>query len=263
MSEKSHNWIVPYGNLMTILMIFFLLLYAFTYLTGRVDYEKVVASIAKGFGREIPYKEVELAEYLEDYFSRKQLLEGFKLEPDRIKLIFSIPLFFETGSTKLKPQAVEILNDIYLVVRDIPNNIIIEGFSTPERNDGEYLLSAQRALEIGKFFMKKGIDPLRIVLKGWGSGVLLYPKDDPRYEFNNRVEISIARDVSTYKEPLSERLIKMREYYYYGQYYYRQKNFKKASEYFEKILKIDPSHWKARQMLKKMKNSSRFTVHRG
>jgi len=113
MSEKSHNWIVPYGNLMTILMIFFLLLYAFTYLTGRVDYEKVVASIAKGFGREIPYKEVELAEYLEDYFSRKQLLEGFKLEPDRIKLIFSIPLFFETGSTKLKPQAVEILNDIF------------------------------------------------------------------------------------------------------------------------------------------------------
>jgi len=261
MAEES-SWNVPYGNLMTILMIFFLLLYAFTFLTGNVNYERVVASLSAGFGKTTPFKEVALAEYLEDYFSKKQgFLRKLQIDADRIKLIFNIPIFFKKGSTEVKPAAVKILDDICLVMLDIPNNIIIEGYSTEESGQNEMLISAGRALKIGKFFIDKGIDPYRIVIKGWGSSRPFVTESDRKNNIlNNRVEISIQRSVSLAMPQTSEKLQRMKELHFYGNYYYGQGDIKKAEEYFEKILEIDPAHWKAKQMLGKIKKQKRGQI---
>ncbi|MCD6413404.1 MAG: OmpA family protein [Elusimicrobia bacterium] len=248
---KESNWIVPYGNLMTILMIFFLLLYAFTYLTGRVRYEKVVASLASGFGRNFPMKEVSMAEYLEKYFARKKdYVRSLSISADRVKLVFNIPLLFDKNSAEIKPAAKNILSDIYKVVKDIPNEIIIEGFSRKLKSGDGMYISAERALNIGKFFIKKGIDPRRIVLKGYGAQRPLFsaPEKQP---LNDRVEISILRQVREVPVPRSNRLVKMKELFFYGEHYYREGDFLQAEKYFEKILAIDPSHWKARKMIEK------------
>lgn len=256
---KESDWNVPYGNLMTILMIFFLLLYAFTFLTGRVNYERVVASMSAGFGKTTPLKEVALAEYLEDYFSKKQgVLRKLQMDADRIKLIFNIPIFFKKGSSEIKPSAVKILNDICNVVKDIPNNIIIEGYSTDVAGRNEMLISASRALKIGKIFVDKGLDPYRIIIKGWGSSRPLYTGSGLKSRvLNNRVEISIQRSVSLLSQPMSEKLLEMKELHFYADYYYRQGDMEKANEYFEKILKIDPVHWRAKRMIRKIKKQKK------
>ncbi len=260
---KESNWIVPYGNLMTILMIFFLLLYAYTYLTGRVRYERVVASLASGFGRNFPMKEVSMAEYLENYFAhRKNYLRKLNISADKIKLVLNIPLLFDAGSAKIKPEAEKILADIYNVVRDIPNEIVIEGFSRKLKSGDEMYISAERALNIGRFFIKKGIDPQRIILKGWGSERPLFNEAD-KQPLNDRVEISIIRQVREIPVPRSVRLIKMKELFFYGEYYYRKGDYHLAEKYFEGILKLDPSHWKARKMIKKCRRKQKKTVVSG
>lgn len=247
-SDHSSHWLLPYGTLMTILMVFFLLLYAYTYLAGGVNYERVVASIAKGFGRSIPYEEVALAEVIEEYFSRKkEVIESFNLDSHRINLVFNIPIFFEGNSHRLKKSAVEILKNLVIILKDMPNEIVIEGYASGEEAS---VLSARRALEVGRFFIEEGIDPYRIILKGWGSSSPLWEGDKKR--FNERIEISILRDVSPLTPPGSPRLVKMKELFYYGEYYLKKGDSEEAKKYFSEILKIDPSHWKARSIIKKI-----------
>ncbi|MBA3065716.1 OmpA family protein [bacterium] len=255
MSEES-TWIVPYGNLMTILMIFFLLLYAFTYLTGKVKYEKVVASLSEGFGRSTPAKEVQLAEYLEGYFAtRAEYLKSMDMTSDRIKLVFNLPVFFEPGSVEIKESAFGVLDDIFKIMYDLPNEIIVAGFSgsTPS-GSGEMLVAGGRALNIGQYFIKKGIDPQRIILKGWGASAPPGKNITPDASlFAERVEISIMREISPPNIPVSEKLLRMKENYFYGEYYYKQGDLNKSILFFERILDIDPSHWKARRMIKRIK----------
>lgn len=246
MNDES-AWIVPYGNLMTILMIFFLLLYAYTYLTGQVRYEKVVASLTEGFGRSAPIKEVALAEYLEDYFStREEYLKNMNMASDRITLMFNLPVFFEKDSIEIKESALAVLDDIFRIMHDLPNEIVISGFAAPDSRRDKMPVAAGRALNIGQFFIKKGIDPQRLILKGWGEA----PSGSEALE--DRVEISIMREVSPPDIPVSEKLIKMKENYFYGDYYYKKGDLKKAEIFFGYILDLDPSHWKARRMIKRI-----------
>ncbi|MBA3052146.1 OmpA family protein [bacterium] len=246
MNDES-AWIVPYGNLMTILMIFFLLLYAYTYLTGQVRYEKVVASLTEGFGRSAPIKEVELAEYLENYFStREEYLKNMDMASDRITLMFNLPVFFEKDSIEIKESALAVLDDIFRIMHDLPNEIVISGFAGLDSRRDKMPVAAGRALNIGQFFIKKGIDPQRLILKGWGEA----PSGSEALE--DRVEISIMREVSPPDIPVSEKLIKMKENYFYGDYYYKKGELKKAEIFFGYILDLDPSHWKARRMIKRI-----------
>ncbi|MCD6310861.1 MAG: OmpA family protein [Elusimicrobia bacterium] len=267
MSDEA-NWIVPYGNLMTILMIFFLLLYAYTYLTGKVRYEKVVASLTEGFGRSVPAKEVELAEYLEGYFStRQEYLKNMDMDSERIKLVFNLPVFFAPGSVDIKESASVVLDDIFKIMHDLPNEIVISGFAGRTSSGNEMLISAGRALKIGQHFIKKGIDPQRIILKGWGSGSAggvdksLPASTSETADFSaaldERVEISIMREISPPDIPVSEKLIRMKENYFYGEYYYKRGDLKKAKLFFERILDLDPSHWKARRMIKRIKKEQK------
>ena len=254
MNDES-AWIVPYGNLMTILMIFFLLLYAYTYLTGQVRYEKVVVSLSEGFGRSAPKKEVELAEYLEGYFAtREQYLKNMEMDSERIKLVFNLPVFFDPGNVEIKESAFTVLDDIFKIMHDLPNELVVSGFAGSNSGGDEILVSAGRALNIGQYFIKKGIDPQRIILKGWGaSQVEAQEKFLGGEVFEDRVEISIMRDISSLDIPVSEKLLKMKENYFYGDYYYKKGDLKKAQLFFERILDLDPSHWKARRMLKRIK----------
>ncbi|MEA2081149.1 MAG: OmpA family protein [Elusimicrobiota bacterium] len=281
--NNESAWIVPYGNLMTILMIFFLLLYAYTYLTGKVRYEKVVASLTEGFGRSAPSREVELAEYLEGYFSsRQEYLRNMDMDSERIKLVFNLPVFFAPGSVDIKESAAVVLDDIFKIMHDLPNEIVISGFSGPTSSGNEMLISAGRALKIGQRFIKKGIDPQRIILKGWGAassgdrdkssqvstpelkvrrgGLKVSPgaTADFAAALDERVEISIMREVSPPDIPVSEKLTRMKENYFYGDYYYKKGDLKKARLFFECILDLDPSHWKARRMIKRIKKEQKL-----
>ena len=254
MNDES-AWIVPYGNLMTILMIFFLLLYAYTYLTGHVRYEKVVASLTEGFGRSAPIKEVELAEYLENYFAtREGYLKKMDMASDRITLMFNLPVFFDKDSAQIKESAFPVLEDIYRIMYDLPNEIVVSGFAGSESHRYKMLISAGRALNIGQFFIGQGIDPQRLILKGWGARVPAaeFPRAGIEAALEDRVEISIMREVSLPDIPVSEKLVKMKENYFYGEHYYKKGDLKKAEIFFGYILDLDPSHWKARRMIKRI-----------
>jgi len=264
MNDES-AWIVPYGNLMTILMIFFLLLYAYTYLTGKVRYEKVVASLSEGFGRSAPKKEVELAEYLEGYFAtREKYLKNMDMDSERIKLVFNLPVFFDPASVEIKESAFTVLDDIFKIMHDLPNEIVVAGFAGSNSGGDGMLVSAGRALNIGQYFIKKGIDPQRIILKGWGAASVAGTEKSSAGEvLEDRVEISIMRDVSSLDIPVSEKLLRMKENYFYGEYYYKKGDLKKSKVFFERILDLDPSHWKARRMIKRIKKEQRRGDPRG
>lgn len=41
----AESWVTPYGNLMTFLMIFFFVLYAYTYFSNDINYERLMNKI--------------------------------------------------------------------------------------------------------------------------------------------------------------------------------------------------------------------------
>ena len=53
-------------------------------------------------------------------------------------------------------------------------------------------LSKFRAETIYSFLVRKGIDPSRIEIKGWGGNKMLYDKHDSRANLNVRVEVEIT-----------------------------------------------------------------------
>jgi len=209
---RSEDWQIVHGNLMTILMIFFLAMFSFFYVHQGSEYEKIVAGIQADFGGKIDktlikkaaYREKEraVAQELEEYKGMEGLKKFTKIQTDRekIKIIFPDPVIFSLGSADLKPDTIWMLGEIAVRLRLLPKNkIVIEGHTDniPIKSGGRYSsnweLSLARSLSIVHYLTEfEGIAPERFVPAGYGEYRPLYPNDTPEHRaLNRRVEIVI------------------------------------------------------------------------
>lgn len=204
-------WVIPYANLMTILMIFFMILYAYSVLYGGgARYEKAMASIQKGVasGRE-QLKKIETLEkeanagtQMEDFIKEKNLSEYAKVETNaqRIKISLSNPILFDSGSAELKSAATPALKEIAQLILTMENPIIVEGHTdnvpiSGARYRSNFELSAARAFSVINYFINiEKISPERFSTFGYGEfrPVAMNDTDDNRAK-NRRIEINIIR----------------------------------------------------------------------
>lgn len=218
-SESSHrghfistdSWVIPYANLMTILMIFFMILYAYAILYGGGSrYEKAMASIQKGVGGsneqlkkiESLEKEANAGTQIEDFIKEKKLSEYAKVETNaqRIKISLSNPILFDSGSAELKSAASDALKEIANLILTMENPIIVEGHTdnvpiSSAKYRSNFELSASRAFSVINYFINSGkISPERFSTFGYGEykPVASNDTDDGRAK-NRRIEINIIR----------------------------------------------------------------------
>jgi chemotaxis protein MotB len=212
LEEESSRWTLPYGNLMTVCMIFFFILYALTFWTNKVDYERIVTKIQTSLSKfdlkhlkklEDEVTEVTAAKEMQDRIVEEGIDKYAKIDitAHKIKISLTSPILFDLGSAELKEEAKAVLDSICPLLESLPNNeVIIEGHTCNlPVSGGKYKsnwgLSLARAIAVIDYFTKvKNFNPARFSAAGYGEYKPLYPNDcEENRAKNRRIEIVILR----------------------------------------------------------------------
>lgn len=195
-AEKPHNherWLITYADLITLLLVFFIVLYA-----GSQEDSRKFAVLAQslraafnnialdGSGGSSPVFTGSGAasagggqQQLEDFQSLAALLQrvaeergladriDLRLEEDRIVIGLGSDLLFASGSAQVRPSAEPVLAAVAAALREKPNAIRVEGhtddvpISTAEF-PSNWELSAARATAVARRLIAAGVPATRV-----------------------------------------------------------------------------------------------------
>ncbi len=232
-TDDSAGWIVTFADLMTLLLVFFVLLYSLASF-DKEKYKSAVESIKIRIDQKAEL--VGLMELLEvpDSIDTKITIEDITgLRSREESLIRDINKFivskesaktiathvvdgkiivringhalFTSGSADLKINAIPILDRIVAVVFEYPEyNINIKGYTddipiaTP-RFPSNWELSAIRATTVLKHLIQKGIKPERLTATGYADMEPLLPNTSATNRaVNRRVEFVLEKTTTRY-----------------------------------------------------------------
>ncbi|MFP4163353.1 MAG: flagellar motor protein MotB [Chitinispirillaceae bacterium] len=133
-----------------------------------------------------------------------------KVTESGIAVKIADPIGFEVGKAEIKPELFPALRDIALIINKVPSTQIrVEGHTDDvpirtARFPSNWELSAARALNVVKFFAKRGgIDPARLSAIGYGEYRPLVPNTSAENRTKNR-RIEIYVDYVEKKEQEKE-----------------------------------------------------------
>ncbi|MBI3548749.1 MAG: OmpA family protein [Elusimicrobia bacterium] len=189
--NRGALWAVTYGDLMSYLMIFFLVLFSLSLnkenkAGRRQKYQESLANIQKVFGgpastagleQELRRKREEnVAQALSDTIESKELSKYVEINTTeaRVRLILKEPILFDSGKAELKSAAVPVLKEIAEQIKGLPNEIVIAGFTDnvpirAGRFTSNWELSMARAYAVIKYFQGFGISAARLSGSGYGE----------------------------------------------------------------------------------------------
>jgi OOP family OmpA-OmpF porin len=93
---------------------------------------------------------------------------GIKIDPPKDFVLENV--YFESGKSSLKPNSFKALNDLVEILK-IKNTMVVEiqGHTDNVGKDEENMkLSQDRADEVRKYLISKGIEAARVTSKGYG-----------------------------------------------------------------------------------------------
>ncbi|MEA2081565.1 MAG: flagellar motor protein MotB [Elusimicrobiota bacterium] len=197
----SSSWKTPYGTMMLLCMIFFMILYAISLKSG-VEYEGVIAKLQTGVSHEERHvKDVETAEKMTEIFgSEKGVIQ---MDARKIKIMLDTPVLFASGSAELKDSSRGVLGKVAKVIKETRNKVNVAGHTDniPFRAlpGGNFELSTLRAFNVIKYFIDvEKIPPSRFSAYGFGAHrPVASNSDSAGRSRNRRIEISILREHKT------------------------------------------------------------------
>ena len=198
----DQEWIFTYGDLVTLLLCFFILLFASCVYETRKF--KAVAESFKPLPPGSPFmqegrdsvvdqiaKEVEQTELGDD--------TRVTVEEKGVVVSFAASATFEPGSAKLTPEATKEMARFSRLVFLLPNRLQVEGHTDnqPVQKWGSsWELSGARASRVARFFIDNGMDPKKLTVKGFGQTRPKFSNESPtQRRRNNRVEVIILPPV--------------------------------------------------------------------
>ena len=210
------GWLMTYGDLMTLLVTFFVLLLTFSSIQED-DFKKAMGSLQGAFGvfavnkadrmsfRQLvakaqPLSEIEdeLAEFIEE--NESGINFDFEMTSNQgIRIVLENEILFDPGSNILKTAAYPILNKIGEIAKKDDNvKLLIEGHTDniPIRTikfESNWELSSSRAISVVKYFTRNmKIEPPVFTAVGHGEYKPLVPNTSPKNRAKNRrVEVFI------------------------------------------------------------------------
>ena len=220
MEEEQAGWIVTFADLMTLLLVFFVLLYSVSSLDLE-KFKKAISSIQVSLGEEEPSirllditggvgspdKKISLEEItglrprkqrimkeINKFIEQKKLGEHVNVKIYKGKVITQImgKALFESGSAEFVSEGKPILDEIIEVIKRFPEyDINIKGHTddvpiSTERFPSNWELSAIRATTVLKYLIQEEVDPARLTATGYGELLPLVPNDTPENRARNR-----------------------------------------------------------------------------
>ncbi len=218
------GWLLTFNDLVTLLMVFFVLLFALSNINTQKS-EKLVGSLQSALGVLLEGKKTAVqvvepiqpaeppATEISDADSQagaglskqtKQAIDDLAGQPDitviqtsqGVSLTLSDSILFQSGVSELRPEGYPVLNKIILVLQNNRFAVRVEGHTDnvsirSVRFPSNWELSIARAVHVVKYFIDVGqIAPHRLSAVGYGDAKPIRPNDSPvNREKNRRVEI--------------------------------------------------------------------------
>lgn len=228
-------WLATYGDMVTLLLVFFVLLVSMSTVEVK-RFQSVFGSMRMAFGglsaseiaggqmqsnidsntqqsvqdlmrirQELLKNQENVFNAIQSYLSKKNVEGdvGAVLDEGTITLTIGDSLLFAPGSEELSEGAEEQLETILEIIeanREMTVNIkgYTDDSAIPEgaRFKNNWELSALRAVNVLRWLIDHGIDPLRITATGMGDLNPRFPNDSPENKAKNRrVEFCLERQV--------------------------------------------------------------------
>ncbi len=193
-AENHERWLITYADLITLLLVFFIVLYA-----GSQEDSHKFAILAQGLrsafnnaadnggGRTSPVftgtgstNQAGSSQELSDFESITAILQrvaqenglqgriGLKLEPDKITISLTSDLLFDSGSATLRSSADPVLAAVATALKDKPNQIRVEGhtdnipINTSDFNSNWELSAARATAVLRRLVEGDGMSPERL-----------------------------------------------------------------------------------------------------
>lgn len=234
-NSGSPAWMTIFGDLMTLLLVFFVLLYSFSVM----DLQKF-----KGFmsalqnqlgvmesGQSLSENQVmnqgmqgqnfnpsrvnlnQIKQDMQNYINKNNLEDNVHLEMSERGLVIRMTgeILYDIGEAVIKPTGREVLNEIGSNVVGIRNNVKVEGHtdSLPINNSdypSNWELSTARAVRVIKFFIDNiDINPSRLSAAGYSKYRPIKENVSPKNRaVNRRVEVVILNSMIDKEDIRSE-----------------------------------------------------------
>ncbi len=229
-NDDDAGWLVTYSDLVTLLLVFFVLLYSITS-TEQVRFISALKTIRSQMEANSFFsKYVDMFDF-PDYGSQQISLEekiGLMSRQDSLirdvnkfitqnndtndlttfvrmgKIVIRLDgnYVFEQGSADINKGFIPVLERLLNIMYNYPDYILnIKGHTddTPilsERYPSNWELSSARATEVLKYLIKNGVEPERLTATGYGSTIPLVSNSSPENRAQNRrVEFVLEKDV--------------------------------------------------------------------
>lgn len=212
------NWLTTFNDLVTLLMVFFVLLFTM----GTLDTKKLKSfqgSLQSGLGILEAGEKVSVGviepHRTSEVHSKEEMdesMEGLNDLPgvdaaythEGIMITLQDAILFQSGIADIDSSAFPILDSIIDILRHTSRPIRVEGHTDNDpihtgRYPSNWELSTARAVNVLKYFATEGkIRPERLSAVGYGDSRSVFPNDTPEHKAGNRrVEIVLVMEEET------------------------------------------------------------------
>lgn len=228
----GEGWLALYGDMMSILLIFFILMFAISTI-NKAKFESVIEAVSKALGGVVQFEKspaapppsqtgeqasrilnelrgrmgaekrdmAKLERRLKEMIAQERLSGQFSVldEPDGLVLIAQDQAMFDSGSAELRPHVLPALRKLGMILKTTGNPVVVEGHTdnvpikTP-KFASNWELSAARAITVVHFLTEQsGLDPARVSAAGYAFYRPRHPFNGPDAGKNRRIEIKIVK----------------------------------------------------------------------
>ncbi len=211
-----HRWLISYADYMTLLCAFFIMMYSVK-LLDEEQYQAVQDVLDGMFTTQaqqmLPHPEVSTSVLDNNngmmplYETVKQQLQVFidsnelilEQEGEWVKIRLKADTLFPAGGWEINDEMMDLLEQLALVIRPIPNEINVEGHTddvpiSTTSIVSNWDLSALRAVAVVRAFELFGVAPQRMAAMGLSYHKPLFANDSDEHRLaNRRVEILIKQ----------------------------------------------------------------------
>ncbi len=230
--EGAPEWMVTYGDMVTLLLCFFVLLFSMSSVE-KDKFEAIAQSLKSAIGNEnVPMagttvglkmdeskekpkqnavdelggmvqKEAQkIDSEVKEFIFANKLGGQVKTKVDEKGYVITISdiILFNPGKAVIEDSATDLLKKINDLLQKFPYNVRVEGHTdnTPIKNaiyPSNWELSTGRACEVVRFFIEHGIPPQRLSAEGFAEYRPVTNNDSPESRASNRrVEIIFVRE---------------------------------------------------------------------
>jgi len=218
--SSGGSWLTTYGDMVTLILTFFILLYSFSTI-DVIKFRKMMFSFKDAIGvmkggktfeeqkatssgqsiesagepRRSTQDIIQVAQKVQAVLKEEGLESNVTVTVNQRGVVVSLAegLLFRQGEYEVRPAGKRVLMVLAKIIKELPNNISVEGHadSVPIRSSGiikdNWTLSVLRAARIVEFFEKNaGISPKRLQAVGYGNSRPIVPNDTELHRSMNR-----------------------------------------------------------------------------